>query len=78
MNRIQNIRKSNDYDITDKIVVTIDHNEHTDKAVAAFADYIAKQVLAVGVTVAAVAEGEPNVSVLDMDDYKLNVKVEKA
>lgn len=78
VNRIQNIRKSNDYDITDKIVVTIDHNEHTDKAVAAFADYIAKQVLAVGVTVAAVAEGEPNVSVLDMDDYKLNVKVEKA
>ncbi len=78
VNRIQNIRKSNDYDITDKIVVTIDHNEHTDKAVAAFADYIAKQVLAVSVTVAPVAADEANVSELDMDDYKLNVKVEKA
>ncbi len=78
MNRIQNIRKSNDYDITDKIVVTIDHNEHTDKAVDAYADYIAKQVLAVGVTVAPVAAGDASATELDMDDYKLNVKVEKA
>ncbi len=78
VNRIQNIRKSNDYDITDKIVVTIEHNEHTDKAVDAYADYIAKQVLAVGVTVAPVAAGDANVTELDMDDYKLNVKVEKA
>ncbi len=78
VNRIQNIRKSNDYDITDKIVVTIEHNEHTDKAVDAYADYIAKQVLAVGVTVAPVAAGDANVTELDMDDYKLNVKVVKA
>ena len=78
VNRIQNIRKGNDYDITDKIVVTIDHNEHTDAAVAEYADYIAKQVLAVSVSVEDVAAGDNGVVELDMDDYKLNVKVVKA
>ncbi|MBR5102974.1 MAG: isoleucine--tRNA ligase, partial [Muribaculaceae bacterium] len=75
VNRIQNIRKSKDFDITDKITVTIEPNEHVDEAVAQFADYIAKQVLAVKVETGNV---DPSQAIeLDMDDYKLNVAVEK-
>ena len=75
VNRIQNVRKSKDFDITDKIVVKIEPNEHTDEAVEQFKDYIAKQVLAVSIDVEAVA-GDEAVE-LDMDDYQLKITVDK-
>ncbi len=78
VNRIQNVRKSKDFDITDKIAVTIEHNDNTDGAVASFGDYIAKQVLAVSVKVAAVDAADPDAVQLDMDGFKLLVKVTKA
>ena len=46
VNRIQNVRKSKNFDITDRITVTIVPDERTDAAVKAFGDYIARQVLA--------------------------------
>lgn len=46
INRIQNIRKSNDFDITDKVTVALTHNPETDSAVEMFRDYISAQVLA--------------------------------
>lgn len=76
VNRIQNIRKNQNFDITDKIAVKIEPNEHTNAAIEQFGDYIAKQVLAVSIAVEAV-EGDQVVE-LDMDDYKLNIIVEKA
>ena len=76
MNRIQNVRKSKNFDITDKIVVKIEPNDNCKAAVEQFAGYIAKQVLAVSVTVEPVSPDEA--IELDMDDYRLNVAVEKA
>ena len=49
VNRIQNVRKSKDFNITDRIVVKITPDEHVNDAVAQFKDYIAKQVLAVAI-----------------------------
>ena len=76
VNRIQNVRKSKDYNITDRIVVKITPDEHVNDAVAQFKDYIAKQVLAVAIELAPV-EGT-DVIALDMDDYELKITVDKA
>lgn len=76
VNRIQNVRKSKDFNITDRIVVKINPDEHVNDAVAQFKDYIAKQVLAVAIELAPV-EGA-DVIALDMDDYELKITVDKA
>ena len=77
INRIQNIRKTSGFEITDKIHVTIAHNEETDAAIAESREYMAHQVLAESFTVDAVEAGE-NVTELDFDTFKLMVKVVKA
>ena len=76
VNRIQNVRKSKDFNITDRIVVKITPDEHVNDAVTQFKDYIAKQVLAVAIELAPV-EGT-DVIALDMDDYELKITVDKA
>ena len=76
VNRIQNVRKSKDFNITDRIVVKITPDEHVNDAVTQFKDYIAKQVLAVAIELAPV-EGA-DVIALDMDDYELKITVDKA
>lgn len=76
VNRIQNVRKSKDFNITDRIVVKITPDEHVNDAVAQFKDYIAKQVLAVAIELVPV-EGA-DVIALDMDDYELKITVDKA
>ena len=78
VNRIQNIRKTNGFDITDKIEVSLESNAETDVAVEEYKDYIARQVLADKVTVASgVLEGEGTTE-LDFDTFKLNVKIIKS
>ena len=76
VNRIQNVRKSKNFDITDKVRVIINPDERINDAVASFGDYIAHQVLAVAINVEPV-EGADAIE-LDMDGWTLNVKVEKA
>ncbi len=74
LNRIQNIRKSRDYDITDRIEVTIAHSELTDEAVEAFRDYIMGQVLATKLTVADVDNPAAD-EILDIDGTPVTVKI---
>jgi isoleucyl-tRNA synthetase len=76
INRIQNIRKSQNFDITDKVNVLLTSNEQTDAAVAAFKDYIAGQVLASNIEV--VSEITNNPVPLEIDDINIDVLVEKA
>jgi isoleucyl-tRNA synthetase len=76
VNRIQNVRKSKDFDITDKINVTIAPDERTDEAVKTYGDYIAHQVLANSITIGEVDSADA--VELDMDGWTLPVKVEKA
>ncbi|MBQ9585661.1 MAG: isoleucine--tRNA ligase [Muribaculaceae bacterium] len=76
VNRIQNVRKSKNFDITDKVVVTISPDERINDAIESFGDYIARQVLATAINVKPV-EGDDAIA-LDMDGWTLNVKVDKA
>ena len=76
MNRIQNVRKSKNFDITDKVVVTINPDDRVNDAVATFGDYIARQVLANDIKVE-IVEGNDAIE-LDMDGWTLNIKVDKA
>ncbi|QZT36001.1 isoleucine--tRNA ligase [Halosquirtibacter xylanolyticus] len=46
INRIQNIRKESDFDVTDKVVITIQRHENLNSALENFTDYISKQTLA--------------------------------
>ncbi|QZE13995.1 isoleucine--tRNA ligase [Halosquirtibacter laminarini] len=46
INRIQNIRKESDFDVTDKVILKIQRHELFDKALGNFAEYISKQTLA--------------------------------
>ena len=75
VNRIQNVRKSKDFDITDRITVIIAPDERTDEAVHAYGEYIAHQVLANSITVAPVDSA--TAIELDMDGWTLPVNVEK-
>lgn len=75
VNRIQNIRKSSGFEITDKILVEIEKKAEINAAVEHFAQYIASQVLANDVKLVDSISGATE---LDFDDYKVNVKVVKA
>jgi isoleucyl-tRNA synthetase len=46
INKIQNIRKDNDFEVTDRINLTIGTNEEFDKAIINHKDYICTQTLA--------------------------------
>ena len=75
VNRIQNLRKSSGYDITDKISVTVLSNDGMDEAIKDFNSYIANQVLAVSVEFTDVIS---DATEMDFEDFKLSVRIEKA
>lgn len=72
VNRIQNLRKSSGFEITDKISITISKNPQTDDAVTEYKDYICNQVLGTELTLAdEVKDGTE----LSFDDFSLFVSV---
>ncbi len=75
VNRIQNLRKSSGYDITDKISVTVLSNDVMDEAIKDFNSYIANQVLAVSMEITDVIS---DATELDFEDFKLSIRIEKA
>ncbi len=75
INRVQNIRKTRDYDITDRIALTFAPGEEIEAVVNAFGDYIGRQVLADDLSIGNVAEKE-NVEILDIDGLEVKVSVD--
>lgn len=74
VNRIQNIRKSSGFEITDKIKITLSKNTQTDDAVNEYNNYICNQVLANSLQLAdEVKDGTE----LNFDDFSLFVNVIK-
>lgn len=73
VNRIQNLRKSSGYEITDRINVKIEDAVQIRTAVKEYSEYIATQVLADNVAVGNVENGVE----LEMDDYNLAISIEK-
>ncbi|HON02559.1 MAG TPA: isoleucine--tRNA ligase [Paludibacteraceae bacterium] len=74
VNRIQNIRKQNGYEITDRITVEIEKRDEINDAVTEFSNYISSQTLAAGISL--VDKLEDGIE-LDFDEYMVKVKVEK-
>lgn len=75
VNRVQNIRKNRDYEITDRILLTIDPLKEDKALIDEFGDYIGRQVLAQSVACAPVDENDPDSELLSMDDVNVRVKI---
>jgi isoleucyl-tRNA synthetase len=76
VNRIQNIRKENGYDVTDKIKVQIEDHDFVREAVKRHAGYIGSQTLASVVTLESGVTGE-NVRDVEIDDVIVKVLVNR-
>ena len=74
VNRIQNIRKSSGFEITDKIKVALSKNLQTDDAVNEYNTYICNQVLANSLEL---VDEVKNGTELNFDDFSLYVSVVK-
>ncbi len=73
VNRIQNIRKNKDFNVTDKIVVTLQNHKAITSAVETFSDYICNETLAVDLKLAETVNGE----MIDLsDEVSLGIQVE--
>ncbi len=74
VNRVQNLRKNRDYDITQRINIVVAPSPLTDDAVKDFGEYICRQVLADAIAVASVdapAEDE----IFDVDGNAVTISV---
>jgi isoleucyl-tRNA synthetase len=76
VNRIQNIRKENGFDVTDKITVLIEDHEFVREAVKRHAAYIASQTLATVVKLTDNFTGN-NVRDVEIDEVSVRVAVRK-
>jgi isoleucyl-tRNA synthetase len=74
VNRIQNIRKSNGYEIVDKIIVEIEERDEINEAVKEYSNYIASQTLANSVLL---SSGLTDATELEFDEYTVKVSVKK-
>ncbi len=71
--RIQAIRKDSGFEITDRIKVTLEHNEMLENAVNVFGEHISSQVLANELVFGDATDGIET----EFGDFKTKVKVEK-
>ncbi len=74
VNRIQNLRKSSGFEITDRIKIEILRHDAINKAVEDFSDYIASQTLATSIEL---VESLDSFAELEFENHTLNVKVNK-
>jgi isoleucyl-tRNA synthetase len=76
INRIQNIRKEADFDVTDKITLQIGDNEFIREAVMRHAGYIGSQTLASEVKLVNDLSGD-GVREIDIDEVMVRIKVSR-
>ncbi len=77
INRVQNIRKARDFEITDKIALTFARNEATDEAIEQYKEFISQPVLAEKLAFGDVKEGDTDVELLTIDEITLPVAISK-
>jgi len=75
VNRIQNIRKSSDFNVTDRINVLVEDHEIIRKAIQDFSAFINTEVLADSISLSTQVVGE---AVEITDDVTINIQVSKA
>ena len=74
VNRVQNLRKNRDYDITQRINIVVAPSPLTDDAVKDYGEYICRQVLADAIAVAPV-EAPAEDEVFDIDGNTVVISV---
>jgi isoleucyl-tRNA synthetase len=74
VNRIQNIRKNNGLEITNKIHIEVSSSNEIDEVIRDYAGYIKKQVLAESLEI---VEGQLDGVELNFDEFKLFIKIKK-
>lgn len=72
VNRLQNLRKQNDFNVTDRISVTIERNNVFDAAIENFCDYICSEVLAADLSL---VETLPNAMEVEVDGLMVRCTV---
>lgn len=75
INRIQNLRKESNFDVTDKIRLHIGKQAQINEAVENFSTYIASQVLAESINLTDTIEAEAKE--VEIDDITTYIKIEK-
>ena len=78
INRIQNLRKSSGFEITDRIIIELQDRPEIHNAVLHFNDYIASQVLATELKLATFDLEQSGLSTIEMDNYSLIINIKKA
>ena len=72
ISKIQNIRKSNDYEIMDRIIIHYSSNEEYTNSINNYLDFIKKETLANDII------KEDNIdNIIDINDYKVGIKLER-
>lgn len=75
VNRIQNLRKSKDFQVTDFIEVTVSHDDKIKLAIEAFNDYIRGEILASKITFTPGFSSDDNI---ELNDVELSVGLTKS
>ena len=75
VNRIQNLRKNSDFDVTDRIRVTLSEDDRVSSAVNQYGDYIKGEVLADDITMNGVTDGE---QVEIYEDLTIRIHIQKS
>jgi len=74
INRVQNLRKDKDFEITDKIIIILEKNNPYLQEILKNKEYISNEVLAQEITTATEIEGEN----IDIDDKEFKININKA
>ena len=75
INRIQNLRKESDFDVTDKISLEIGRHEEITEAVEHFEAYISSQVLAEKITLTDTRDEQAKE--VEIDEIRTFIRIEK-
>ena len=74
INRIQNLRKSSGLEVTDRIRVTLSDNRQLEPVIQHFGEYIASQVLATSLSLAALPDEADEIEV---NGIHLHIRIQK-
>jgi isoleucyl-tRNA synthetase len=74
INRIQNLRKEKDFNVTDRIQVQVERHSEIDNAILNFKDYICTEVLAGNLSL---ADNFTNADTVEVNGIELKVQITK-
>ncbi len=75
INRIQNLRKDNGFDVQDRIHIKIEKgNKEIDKAISKYKDYICKETLAISLKI---EDQISNSEIIEIETIKIKIKINK-